>query len=401
MNLIFVTEKFPFPQETFIESEIDLLSKNFKKVLIVPLNLSSNCDSKKFFPLPNNVSYFLPPSIKTISFIPIFMLSVCKFLLSSFGIIRIFILARIPLKHFMRLFKQYIFLDSRALLLCRNIKLDNYDAIYSYWGNHFGVFVNGISMYAKQNNFKIIARLHGYDLYAERAGYKHLPFQNILLKICNKVYPCSIMGKSYLQNEYPQYSNKISYAHLGVKVQKIINQESTDGLFRIVSCSRVVSEKRIELIVAALFKVKRNTVWTHIGDGPEIEYILQICKKLPENISIIFKGNLSNDKVLEYYRDNPVDLFINVSSSEGIPVSIMEAMSFGIPTIATDVGGTSELVNEQTGLLIEKSFKLTTLAEILDNFFPKLKRSQIANYQKQFFSQENYQTLHSEIKNLT
>lgn len=42
-----------------------------------------------------------------------------------------------------------------------------------------------------------------------------------------------------------------------------------------------------------------------------------------------------------------------MSDSEGIPVSIMEAMSFGIPVIARNVGGMSEIVNEENGLLLE------------------------------------------------
>ena len=51
-------------------------------------------------------------------------------------------------------------------------------------------------------------------------------------------------------------------------------------------------------------------------------------------------------------RSQPIDIFINVSSSEGLPVAIMEAISFDIPIIATNVGGTSEIVTPETGILI-------------------------------------------------
>ncbi|MFR4320263.1 MAG: glycosyltransferase [Blautia massiliensis (ex Durand et al. 2017)] len=44
---------------------------------------------------------------------------------------------------------------------------------------------------------------------------------------------------------------------------------------------------------------------------------------------------------------------MNVSSSEGIPVSIMEATSFGIPGIATDAGGTKEIIRDkENGVLL-------------------------------------------------
>ena len=51
----------------------------------------------------------------------------------------------------------------------------------------------------------------------------------------------------------------------------------------------------------------------------------------------------------------PVDLFLNVSEYEGVPVSVMEAQSFGIPVIATAVGGTPEIVNEENGFLLPEN----------------------------------------------
>ena len=50
-----------------------------------------------------------------------------------------------------------------------------------------------------------------------------------------------------------------------------------------------------------------------------------------------------------------IDLFINTSSSEGVPVSIMEALSVGIPIIATDVGGTKEIVTKTTARIASET----------------------------------------------
>ena len=61
---------------------------------------------------------------------------------------------------------------------------------------------------------------------------------------------------------------------------------------------------------------------------------------------------ISHDDVMNYYKEHHFDLFINMSTSEGVPVSIMEAMSFGIPILATDVGSTAEEVPEQVGELL-------------------------------------------------
>ena len=50
-------------------------------------------------------------------------------------------------------------------------------------------------------------------------------------------------------------------------------------------------------------------------------------------------GYVANTKVQELYSSRKFNLLVNVSETEGIPVSIMEAMSYRLPIIATNVGG--------------------------------------------------------------
>ena len=66
------------------------------------------------------------------------------------------------------------------------------------------------------------------------------------------------------------------------------------------------------------------------------------------------------------------DLFVQVSSSEGVPVSIMEALSFGIPVLATNVGGVGEIVynrdSDPFGKLVNADITATNLATEIENF---------------------------------
>ena len=71
------------------------------------------------------------------------------------------------------------------------------------------------------------------------------------------------------------------------------------------------------------------------------------------DVQFQFLGNVDNKKIADIYRKEDVDFFINMSDSEGIPVSIMEAFSSGIPAIARNVGGISEIVNNTNGFLLE------------------------------------------------
>ena len=89
-------------------------------------------------------------------------------------------------------------------------------------------------------------------------------------------------------------------------------------------------------------------------------------KNKRQGLNVILHGYVSNQTLINFYQKQQVDLFVNVSSSEGLPVSIMEALSFGIPVIATDVGGSSELVSDKVGELISSTFTIESLGQNIE-----------------------------------
>lgn len=104
---------------------------------------------------------------------------------------------------------------------------------------------------------------------------------------------------------------------------------------------------------------------------------------------------------------NSPDVFLNVSMSEGIPVSIMEAMSFGVPVIATKVGGTSEIVNQENGSLLPSQ----PTAEMIKNellYFCNLSKMDQEKYSKEalktwknkFNAAKNYPEFIQELRSL-
>ena len=146
--------------------------------------------------------------------------------------------------------------------------------------------------------------------------------------------------------------------------------------------------------------------WTHIGDGKNISKLVRKSENQLKNIKFTFLGNLKNNEVIEYYTSNSVDLFLNVSSTEGLPVSIMEAISFGIPIVATNVGGTSEIVIEDfTGKLLNKDFENIELADIIEkiiqwranNKYITMRKNCREYWKKNFEAKQNYQSLYNYI----
>jgi len=77
---------------------------------------------------------------------------------------------------------------------------------------------------------------------------------------------------------------------------------------------------------------------------------------------------MSNEEILAFYKETPIDLFISLSEAEGVPVSMMEAISYSIPILSTDVGGCKEIVIEETGILIPLHTEMSKVAKIIKEF---------------------------------
>ena len=368
MNLFLFTYEYPYgKQETFLENELPVLSTEFKHIYIIPTNVE-NLDSEKRI-IPTNVKVIGLNNVKITnisksyrSFIRVFVYSLMK----EKSVLRKFLY----LKHVLTFFKYYNDSISKARRIEQIVLplADSTDIFYTYW------FLEGLLSLCliKDNNRlsnKLFSRCHGYDLYDEMQGGV-IPFRAYKMKFLDKLFSISDYGFRYLEKRVYE-KDKIGVSKLGtlnpMQVFSNYNKCEKHSLL-IVSCSNLVPVKRIHLIVEALKKVKNNVKWVHFGDGELMKQLVQQIDELPNNVSVELKGRVSNKKVHQFYKDNIVNLFINVSSSEGVPVSIMEAISYGVTVFATNVGGNKELVNEIVGKLVDVNFELKELSEFIDNF---------------------------------
>jgi colanic acid/amylovoran biosynthesis glycosyltransferase len=95
------------------------------------------------------------------------------------------------------------------------------------------------------------------------------------------------------------------------------------------------------------------------------------------------------------YRAQRFDVIANVSDSEGIPVSLMEASAAGIPMVATDVGGNGEIVNVGNGVLIPADCDGATIGAALLRFKDRAaaaawRNAARADWERHFNAHTNY-----------
>ena len=418
--LLFITDRYPFGKgEAFIENEVQHLSGRFDKVIIVPTALTVGDDISRTVPdnfivlPPANTDDLYkdgrPSSTERIVWSMKHMIPWCMLSLFDINVLReikelvqthAFSFSRVasvvramaPIKRNIRHFRKY-----RDRLLMRK---DDNIFIYSYWLNYNIAFIQK-TFDCQQSQIKsIISRAHGYDLYSERRNNVYIAFQKRIIAYVDKVCLISKNGLDYLTQRIPEYSSKYFLNYLGTKDygEGIYKPEE---IFHIVSCSSVIPVKRVTRIVDALVKIKKHKIkWTHFGAGQDFAKLENYVSTLNinKNISIELKGQIFNQELMAYYKHNSVDLFINVSESEGLPVSIMEAISFGIPVIATDVGGTADaIIQNENGWLLPSNYNDDELAARIEELINLNQEHYMAMrvrsreiWEERFFENKNY-----------
>jgi glycosyltransferase involved in cell wall biosynthesis len=247
-------------------------------------------------------------------------------------------------------------------------------SLYSYWLFYPTAALS--SLKEKNAQYRVISRVHGWDCFFERSTDYYLPLRPWIAKTIDGIYAISEIGKVYLQAKLGhRFNHKIYRSYLGVEDLPHPNiRVSGTGKLHIVSIAFIDPVKQLNRIVDALAIVNNiNVKWTHIGNSPNDDPWLRnyAIEKLGNkaNIEFLFKGELTKSQVFGFLKNEHPDLLICTSKSEGLPVSMMEAMGHGIGVLSVDVGGVSEIVKDGfNGALIPLDARPETIAEDLVNW---------------------------------
>jgi len=372
--LLILTNRFPFSfGEPFLETELPYHIKNFNKIIILPLDVGSNEKPTRELPAGAETFNISSQSKNTARYND--RIKGAVGLLKKSNVYRLEneeIKNSIAKRFFLEYFEaraQHRF--SEICTAFKEIDFSGFDniIIYSYW--LFVTARTGVLLKehfeGSKSNVRLVSRAHGYDVYPYRNKLGYLPLREVLLGKADRIYPCSDDSCRYLTEKYPTYKNKIHTAYLGTPDFGVNNAPA--DCFHIVSCSKTIPLKRVDRIISSLALMKDSGVklkWTHIGGGEQLDVLKKAALASLEFMETNFTGMLPNRKVYEYYKENQVSVFVNVSVSEGLPVSIMEAASFGIPAVASNVGGTAEIVSDyNTGRLLPSDFSDNDLSNVI------------------------------------
>ena len=223
-------------------------------------------------------------------------------------------------------------------------------------------------------NAQVVIRGHASDLEVEHRPGHYVPFREISFSQTARIVVISQYNLRYLAQRYPLFVDKIVVSYLGI--EDCSEQKWTpDSRLRLVSVSHLGPTKRVDLMLAAVQQCAQlhpeiTMSWKHYGSGEELQEYRRQATKLGPQVEAVFVGQVDHDDLIRNLSAGETDLFLSTSAREGLPVSMMESMSLGIPVISTPVAGVPEIVSDGVnGWLLDESAIVESLSAALWRYY--------------------------------
>jgi len=205
-------------------------------------------------------------------------------------------------------------------------------------------------------------------------------FRDFLIRATDFLGDKTVFVSKAIEEKY--LSQKITGCDRGVVIYNGIKRTETKKMakllvtvppkaFVLMTIARLELQKGISVLLdamPAIIKKAPDIFWIVIGDGSQREILERKAKGLKITDRVKFLGEINNaSKYLHFAR-----IFVLPSLWEGLPLSLLEASSAGVPIVVTDVGGNKEVVkNGLTGILVKSGDKEALIEGILNLYWRK------------------------------
>lgn len=395
--------------ESFLKDELEILSGAFDRIYIIIPSFHLLADQKQLFELPPNahvvpIEYSYSTAQKLFTFFRVgpFRLyaeltgALKKYNLPlSFGVFKVM---------HAYLTKEFVFRKELWKFLSKTGVRRDQLVLYSYWLTEYTFAL--FKLKKKFPEIKVFTRVHGWDLYFERHTPPYLPFREAIVPGIDGTFTVSERSRQYLLHKLQCSPVHVQTSYLGVKGFKANPFQFKQKELVILTMAFIAPVKNLELFIESLTCMSQDIriQWYHIGDGSDADYAAHIKtlakEKLGEklNIAYHFTGNLSQPEIDLFIQTVSIDLLVNTSHSEGLPVSMMEALSAGIPIAGPAVGGIPEIIQTaQNGFLFTEKPTAAEIAKTLEHYsdlswmeVQELRKQAHATWKDKFNASHNY-----------
>lgn len=244
-----------------------------------------------------------------------------------------------------------------AWFLSRIVPAGSRALLFNYWLFPY-CYLTGLVLRKSSRVGRAVARGHGSDIFLEERG-NHMSLTRYgYLASLDQVFAAHNAGRDYLVNKIGLDSEKVITLRLGVPDSgRCVDPGSEEGVLSVVSCCHISAFKRVDMVGRVCRRLCRRKEikslrWTHIGDGPSFADLKREFDSPDGPMTTDLRGNVPSARVLDEVSFAKPHVFVHLSLWEGLPIAVVEALSLGIPCVATDAGGTREMVDDSVGRLV-------------------------------------------------
>jgi glycosyltransferase involved in cell wall biosynthesis len=343
MKLAVISSSAPFGKgESFVITEANALAEEAVDVLLIPTQLRPGNPNR--FLVHERVGLLAQPSLSLNVVAAFFSLLIQ----SPARVLSVFKL--VTDTNFWNTVKNYLVLP-KAIWLSKQLKQKNIEHIYAHW------------MTTSATLAMVTSRLTGIP-WSCTAHRGDIVTNNLLELKCQDASFVRFISKSGIELARARAKlndSKVKILHMGVSVPPVSEQSkpslvgSSRSLFTILCPANLIPVKGHKYLIEAISKMKRAEKVRLLlaGDGELREKLENQATKLGVAEKISFLGHVPHTNLITMYENKEVDLVVLPSLDlgngihEGIPVSLMEAMSHQVPVISTNTGGIPELLQDQ------------------------------------------------------
>jgi glycosyltransferase involved in cell wall biosynthesis len=407
-NIALCTTAFPYlhAEYPFISAEFDYLQKHTSLALI----LTHQMGSEKGVEVQNTIDVVMESELKNT---PISFTQYVQFgikVLIPMGIklaVKSLINGSFSVKALKMQISQYLIYLRRASQVDAYIKSKNITVLYSYWFDHW----NAIACVYKvmfNKDIIVVSRAHRYEVDYIKNPVSFDAYRYFQFKHTDRVYFISKTWMDLIERRIKPREGQFLYRPMGVcfNSKYLPVEVPSKPPYHILSISPYIPLKRLDFLASTIENMGMPLIWHHFG---EKNLNNDLTKRL-KGTSVDYKcyGYVNTDELLRFMETNPIHFLVNVSTIEGVPVSMMEAISRGIPLIGTNVGGVSEIISDEVGYLIDADLEIAVFAQKLHGWLANYKfgtiaqRNNIIQYGIEKFDQEtNYTQFCNELNQLS
>ena len=360
MKIAYVTSTFPYGVgEEFLAAEINELAHSLGDLIVIPLYPRGKIKS----------SWKEEGAISSASVGLLSMSVIAGFIEYSLSHpIRIWHALFFLLRHsrFDRKLIKNLSVIPKAAWLAKVASKKKINHIHAHWG---GVTSSMVMLSCHMSGIPWSITCHRWDIYEN----------NLLgLKSKNASFIRFISNRGAKDSmKYDVEAEKIDVIPMGVAIDRMPPVRSLGGgVLRIMCAANLIEVKGHKYLLEAVSILKgegKKISLSIAGVGPLIESLREMALSLDLAQEVTFLGHIAHSELMKSYEEGAVDLFVLPSieldpvNHEGVPVSLMEAMSFGIPCISTQTGSIQELLTEELENTVPQQ-NARAIAEKIDQF---------------------------------